>query len=199
MTLRDRWLTALTPSLALAILCCPTPTAATNGLRVYRNEEYGIETRFPAESRVCEALSGDHPIGFYAWLGRQTDCDVPKPPSVSAVNVTALYNTAFYTLPPLSNCRNGSVPRGTGINLRGLAFRRLRSISCAIRREDGSLEIFVAAQGGRWRGRNRSAETSAPLVNYSAVLKTNPARLERDMATFRTFLSDIVIRHVTSG
>jgi hypothetical protein len=150
--------------------------------------------RFPAGLRVCDALSGgDHPIGFYAWIGRRTDCDIPRPPSASAINVTAIGNATFRRSPTLG-CRNGEVPRGSRIDLRGLAFPRLRSIRCAIRRPDGSLEIFVAAQGGSWGRRYRSPELrGAPLIDYSAVLRTRPDRLGRDMAMFRALLAHTAI------
>lgn len=196
--LSNRWPMTSPSILGLAILCWPASLAAAGGPQVHRNEEFGIQARFPSGIQVCEALSGDHPIGFYAWLGRQTDCGASKPPSVGAMNVTALYNAAFYTSPSLPGCRAGSVPRGSRIDLSGLAFRGLRSVSCATRQADGSLEVFVAAQGGSWGRRYRSPETRAPLIDYSAVLKTNPERLRRDMATFRTLLSHIVIRHIVS-
>jgi hypothetical protein len=186
-------------ALALALPCFLGPAVAAEAPRVHRNVEYGIEARFPVGSRVCEARSGDHPIGFYAWLGRQTDCGVAMPRSMGAMNITANYNAAFETSPSvLLECRNDSVPRGSRVDLRGLALPGIRSTKCAVRRGDGSLEIFVAAQGGNWGGRVRSSEARAPLINYYAVLRTRPERAQRDMATFRRFLSQIVIRHIVS-
>jgi hypothetical protein len=150
--------------------------------------------RFPPSLTVCAALSGgDQPIGFYAWIGRRTDCDAARPPSTSEINVTAAYNATFRRSPTLA-CRNGEVPRGSGIDLRGLVFPHFRSVRCAIRRPDGSLEILVATQAGRWGRRYRSPELrGAPLIDYFAVLKTRPNRLGRDMAMFRSLVANTAI------
>jgi len=185
----------MAPSIALATLCAPVPAAAPRA-PVHRNAQYGIETRFAAGLRVCVALSGDQPIGFYAWLDRRTDCDSARPPATSSMNVTALYNATFEMSLSLVGCRSGAVPRGSGITLAGLAFRGLRSISCAVRREDGSFEVFVAAQGGRWAAHNRGEEFRAPLINYDAVLKTRPGRVQTDLAMFRALLANTVIHPV---
>lgn len=181
--------------IALALACLPGPANAAAGPRVHRNGEFGIEARFPAGARVCAALSGDHPVGFFAWLGARTQCQAAKPSSVSAMNITASYNSAFERSAIVHlECRNGSVPRRSGIDLRGLAIPRLRGGSCAIRRQDGSLEVFVAAQGGNWGRLDRSSVPGAPLINYYARLKTRPERVERDMAAFRAFLARMEIR-----
>jgi hypothetical protein len=181
----------------LALVCLTGAANAADEPRRHRNDEFGIEARFPAGARVCVALSGDHPVGFHAWLGRPTDCNAPRPPLVSAMNVTAIYNATAETAPDaFLDCRNGSVPRRSGVDLRGLGFRHAASVRCAVRRRDGSLEILVAAQGGRYARRDGSPLSRAPLINYAAVLKTRPERLRRDLATFRNFLATIVIRPI---
>lgn len=184
--------------LALAMVCGGSVAAAGNGPRLHRNREYGIQAAFPAGSIVCTALSGSHPVGFHAWLGRPTDCNAARPPQVSAMNVTATYNATAETAPgAFLGCRKGSVPRGSGIDLRGLGFRHAASVRCAVARRDGSLEIRVAAQGGRYARRDDPRQSRAPLIDYHAVLTTRPERLGRDMAAFRTFLATIAFRPIS--
>jgi hypothetical protein len=192
------WRERTTILLALALACPAGAASAAEGARLHRNGEFGIEARFPAGARVCVALSGDHPVGFYAWLDARTQCDAARPSSVSAMTITASYNSAFASAAIVYlGCRNGSVPRRSGLDLRGLAIPRLSGGSCAIRRPDGSLEIFVAAQGGSWGRRNRASGPGAPRINYYAALKTRPERVRRDMAAFRAFLANLGIRPIS--
>jgi hypothetical protein len=184
-------------TIAMSAICLLSLSGAADAPRPYHNEEWGIHVTFPAGSTVCEARSGDHPHGFYAWYGgRSTDCRAVRPdPSASAVGIYASYNTSFETsangeLP----CRNGTAPRGSSISLRGLAFPRLNSVTCAIRRRDGSLEFVVAAQAGTWGPGASSPEFTAPHINYRAFLSTRPAHAARDLAMFREFLAHIVIQ-----
>jgi hypothetical protein len=182
-------------TILLALACLTGAANAADGPRLHRNDEFGMAARFPAGARVCVALSGDHPVGFYAWLDARTQCHAARPPSVSAMTITASYNSAFENSAIVHlECRNGSVPRRSGLDLRGLAIPRTRGGSCAVRRRDGSLEVFVAAQGGNWGRLNRSSGSGAPRINYYAVLKTRPERLARDMARFRAFLARMEIR-----
>lgn len=182
----------------LAILCFLGLSAAAPRPHVYRNEEFGIEAIFPAGSRVCEARSGDHPHGFYVWLSRPTVCNAVRDnSSASAMGIYASGNTSFESSPLAElPCRNGAKPRGILVDLGGLSFRRLYSVSCALRLPDGSLNVVVAAQGGSWASDDNSPEASTPYINYAATLHTRPERLRRDMVLFRQFLARTTIRHV---
>lgn len=184
-------------SIALATLCFLTLSAASDGQRHYRNQEWGLDVAFPAGGRVCEARSGDHPHGFYAWYGgRPTDCrSSVADPRASAMGVYASYNASFETsarseLP----CSDGSLPQIGSVSLRGLSFRGIASIRCAVRNPDGSLEFVVAGQAGRWGSGVPGPEGRTPYITYSAFLVTRPGRAARDIAMFRVFLAHLVIR-----
>lgn len=174
------------PAVLLALL----PTAAP--AQVSRNDEFGIEARFPAGGRVCLTRSGGHPLGFFAWYGgRPTDCDTTRgDPRASVLAVYGAYNTTFDA--PASRvlseeCIRGAARRPTGIDLRGLSFRGYGSASCAYRRTDGTIHVEIVAQGGRFHADG----TNYPRINYTAALVTRPGRLTTDMAMFRRFLAGI--------
>lgn len=162
-----------------------------------RNEEYGLVTRFPAGKRVCTALSGLHPIGFYIWINRSTDCEAPKPPSTYSISITASYNSAFEMSPSLG-CRDSRVPAETEIDMQSLAFPGLQSVRCATSRSDGTLDIVVSAQAGKQSGDNLAPEVlSAPRINYEAWLQTTPARAKADLSIFRQILANTRIEPPT--
>lgn len=75
-----------------------------------------------------------------------------------------------------------------------LAFRRYKSVQCALVQPDGSIDIEVVTQGGKWvDGNDPGFQT--PLVNYRASLHTTPDRLDQDLAMFRRFLEKVDIRY----
>jgi hypothetical protein len=188
-----------TRATALAVICFFELSAARNGSRVYRNGEFAISAQFPAGARVCEARSGDHPHGFYAWLGgRLTDCHATVPdPAVRAISIYASYNASFQTsAASLLPCPGGGAPRGRGVDVRGLSLRGLPSIRCITQQRDGTIEIAVAARGGRWASHYRSAEFRAGAIDYVAALDTRPERLAGDLVLFRAFLSRLEIRRL---
>ena len=155
---------------------------------VHRNAEYGIETRFPTGIRVCTALSGYHPIGFYGWLDRSTDCDMPRSAGTSSISITASYNAAFQTGPDAYSCRDGSRP--VQLDLEGVAFPNFPSLRCSVREEDGTIHVHVAAQGGRWKDSDLPPELRGKSrVFYNAWLQSVPARIGADLAAFRLTLA----------
>lgn len=154
------------------------------------NEEYGLVTRFPVEQRVCTAVSGLHPIGFYIWIDQSTKCDGPKPPSTRSISITASYNSAFETSPP-AECGDNKATTVTKVDMQGLAFPGLQSVRCAVSRSDGTLDIIVSAQAGKQSGDHLAPEVlSAPRINYEAWLQTTPARAEADLTIFRRILAN---------
>lgn len=179
----------LVSSLAMA-LCnsCADPAAVS--LKQYQNEEFGIQTAFPEVNKVCVARSGDHPIGFFAWLGRTTECDRPKSPLTSSISITAAYNSSFDIKPDTKLCRDREVPEGMDLSLTDLAFPGFKSVRCATRLEDDLVSVVVAAQAGTWEDAELRAEARrAPAVNYYAQLITTSRRIDRDIVIFRYVLN----------
>lgn len=160
------------------------------------NAEYGLATRFLTGQRVCTALSGLHPIGFYVWINRSTKCEAPKPPATRSISITASYNSAFETSPS-SGCTASKEQLGTEIQLRDLSFPGLQSVRCAAIRSDGTLDIIVSAQAGKQAGENLSPEVIfAPRINYDAWLHTTPDHAKADILVFRQILSNTQINPV---
>jgi hypothetical protein len=159
------------------------------------NREFGIRTRFPSQLTVCRARSGSNPVGFYAWLTRRTDCEMPRPDRTSSISITASYNASFRTGYSLEFCRDGPAPSKLRINLRTLAFPHHPSGSCVKQNKDGSVEVLVVTQGGRGGGKDIEAGTAGvPKINYQALLRTRPNRLEKDLLVFRKVLQDTKVR-----
>lgn len=179
----------------MILIWFPFVATATNQQSTYKNAEYGLQVEVPLVYRVCAAKSGGHPVGFYIWLGQQTNCNLPKPPRIRSISFTAAYNASFEVTPGAGYCRDGVIPWRSAIDLRGLTFPGRRSVRCASRRTDGAFEIFVATQGGKPLGQDLPPEiAAAPGINYYAVLRTRPERLKEDIVTFRGLLSRATIR-----
>ncbi|HVZ29360.1 MAG TPA: hypothetical protein VG839_03130 [Asticcacaulis sp.] len=142
--------------------------------------------------------------------------------SASAMGVYAAYNTTYLrsalaTLPkacrpakpvPAATPADGVKPEAPAetkpvaapvpapVDAKTLAelnFRRYKSVQCATVQPDGSIDIDVATQAGKWQdGNDPGFET--PLINYRATLHTSPDRLDKDLAMFRKFLAKVDIK-----
>jgi hypothetical protein len=178
--------------LALTAASCEESTASR--ILVHQNEEYGIQARFRAKNRVCTALSGDHPVGFYTWLDRPTECESQRPPHTSSLSITANYNALFKRAPEIPFCRDGDVPRGMRIDLGKLSFLHLQSVRCVTRTKEGLIQVYVTAQGGRWNGRDLPSEMkNTPSVTYYVWLQTYPERFEEDFQSLQFVLANTTI------
>ena len=179
--------------LAVGPSCAADPA---ENAQAYRNDEYGIDVIFP--TRACVAVSGSHPVGFYALLGQPTNCDAPKPALASSISITANYNSSFKTTPASGVCRDGEKPSNIEANLDGLAFADLQSVRCVLKMSNGQVAVIIAAQGGRWQGNDFPPEVKgAPSVNYSVVLTTSPQRLTTDLRVLRELVHSTRIRPPT--
>ncbi len=170
----------------------PMRTAEIAGQRPFVNEEYGVAAVFPAGSRVCEALSGEHPHGFYTRLGDERMGCRPSDdaPRASAVTVWADYNAAFYgTLEALTgpNCSN---PSPAAPNDRPFAFPGRTSKACETRSANGDITVSVHAFAGSWKS---EPGREAPYLIYSAYLKTTTRTEVADKSLFQRFLKQIVL------
>ena len=173
--------------------------AAAEVIRV-TNLEYKFSVTFPAGETVCPAMSGDHPHGFFVRFGsRSSGCSSPSVDSeLSAINVHAYSNATFEQTPReevsgLCGRGNGRDEPAHRASLKALTFGDRLSAACEITRDDGSIDIYVVTQAGKWPQGSESSGPNAPYVNYTASLHTTPKQLARDLLAFRLVLKSIRI------
>jgi hypothetical protein len=183
--------------LATAVLgACISGAGASEAQRV-RNEEYGFSVAFPAGLRVCTAVSGDHPHGFFVRLnGDQGECGGAAAKSdVSVIGVYAYYNSTFETSPEeelAGLCRESGNDDKSG-KLKSLGFAGRHSARCQVQHADGSIDIYVVTQAGQWPGAQESPELKTPYINYTASLHTTHSRMADDLKTFSGVLKSVRI------
>ena len=166
----------------------------------FTNLEYRFSASFPDGNTVCTAMSGDHPHGFFVRFDSSSlGCSSPTvDPAISAISVYAYSNATFeQTAEEEVNglCQNGS-GRDEKIakdSVTNLAFSGRPSAACEITRADGSIDIYVVTQAGKWPQEGGSAGPNAPYVNYTASLHTTPKQLARDLPVFRLVLKSVRI------
>jgi hypothetical protein len=163
---------------------------------IHHKEGFGIEAPFPPGSRVCQVQSGGHAHGFYMWLDPTSECDPPTDRRPARkISISGVYNSSFRESPVhYLRCTPGTVPSGVRANLRDLTFRGLASTACGLQVEDGSIQFFIVAQGGRWRSPQESPEFATARTHYYAVLTTTPSYVDEDLETFQAFLGGLGIR-----
>jgi hypothetical protein len=181
---------------ALAVSAMP----AAAGTLHFQNDEFNFHAAFPEGSRVCQAVSSQHPYGYFSWYGQPTACDGAKADAnISTMGVYATYNVTYQRSPwgvlP-KTCRPvkpDPAPAVDAKTLGELAFRRYKSVQCVTKGADGSIDIEVVTQAGKWvDGNEPSFQT--PLINYRATLHTSADRLDKDLPMFRQFLSKVDIK-----
>jgi hypothetical protein len=182
--------------ICVASFCLISSTASG----IYVNEEFGIRVPFPNGFVVCPASSGGHLHGFGGYLSsRSIDCQGAESKPHVFLGIYGEGNTTFRLHPSdLLPCHATGLPEYIGVDLRGLSIAGRSSASCAVRNSDGSIVIYVVAQGGHWGQGDNAPRYRAPLMNYIASLGTNPNRVGRDLVIFREFLSRIEIRDITT-
>lgn len=175
-----------------------TRSAVVATERPFVNSEYAVSAVFPAGSRVCEALSGDHPHGFYTRLGDDRMACVPSsdPPKVSSLVIWADYNAAERSIEDLSDptCSDRSSVAADG---RHFAFLGRKSVICETRRgEDVTIRVstFVGSEWVREGGPNWDGARPVPELVYTAILNTTAGRAEKDKPTFQRFLDVIKLK-----
>ncbi len=177
------------------------PAAARD--RVYRNAEFELQEVFPAGVKVCTALSGNHPHGFYGRIGSVPGNCGSTSGGASSMGVYAQWNAEFQKTPfdelP-AGCRR---PRPNAYvspaELKSLRIPGVRSIACATDREGAPIGIEVVAMGGKWPNADPSGDVRTPAIIYSAALGTGPKHLRRDLAMFRRFLASMRVLKPVSG
>lgn len=176
-------LTAPLIASAALLLHAPVPACAQPPERI--QTEYGFKVRFPSQATLCEALSGEHKVGWFMPL--QGDCNVSK----RRIIVLANYNAAFQTSPQaITYCAGATAQRdAVDLSLNGHA-----SATCLEHRPNGSILVTVAAQAWPQPTSSGDAEEDvAPWINYYAYLETTPSRLDEDMHAFRRVVETVQI------
>jgi hypothetical protein len=167
-------------------LSCGKQTPVTSdGARVFKNDEMGLQAVFPEGSRVCMSRSGDAPRGFYAWYGT-TVAGCPERGDIPAafMGISSSFNALAYK--SLQQAAHNCAPLSPRVkkHLKGasLSVAGHSSVACQSGEPDGALRITVYTMGGK------PTEEGVPSVIYFASLVSQNARLDHDLAMFRTFL-----------
>jgi len=174
---------------AVAALLCVSQSGWAQAPQSRSVEEYGLAATFPAGARVCEALTGGSHLHGWA-MPIYGDCEQMR----RRITIWADWNAGFRRSPEdalfCSLEDRGSLV--TGARLR-LAFPRRRSATCRHDEPDGRILVEVMTQAWRWPDWRTATDpdSRAPLVNYSAILRTTPATLDADLRAFRRVLASV--------
>lgn len=176
-------------------------SAATSGQGVaYNFEDFGlnISVEFPAELAVCTARSGGQPQGYFVRFEEgPVDCESTSvDPIIGGIGFLVSSNAAFWQSPEEvadGLCRNSAAASVGAVDLNELTIPGRSTVACAMRRQDGSTDLFVVTQAGLWPQSPNSPEPPIPMVNFTAWLHTTDQNVDHDLPTFRSMLSSIDI------
>lgn len=156
--------------------------------------QYQFSVVFPEGLPVCPAMSGEQVHGYYVHFGSvATDCNTVEGVGAT-ISVYAYANTTFEQTPKdeaTSLCHFESSDRR--IDIASLTFPGRLSASCRNGNADGSIDIFVVTQAGRWPDAGKFPEFDSPYVNYIATLHTFSNRIDGDLDVFRKVLASVEI------
>lgn len=169
-----------------AIVVVPRTSAQTSTSDI---PEYGIRVTIPAGLPVCWAESGTHVHGVgTVLLGSTCENRDDRP----AFNIWADWNAMFYASPldvlaghPACAGSHPEWADGVWAN----AIGGLKTAICRSERQNGRIEIALAAQADKWP----DDIENAPYINYTVNLTTTRTRLDRDLQVVNTFLHSVVI------
>jgi len=156
--------------------------------------EYNFSVAFPKGLRVCPSMSGDQVHGFVVRIG-STSSDCTKSRDADATISVYAYSNATFEMTPEQELSGLCRPDTGDVNgdLAALAFPGFRSARCHAQNADGSTNVYVVTQAGRWPGMGNSPESGAPYINYTAALHTFDNRITRDLDLFRKVLGSVQI------
>jgi hypothetical protein len=155
--------------------------------RRYRNEDFGFSVRVPPRRPTCTAApyQNDHGITVYLDHGVNQCTGHERRPHIHfGANYDAIEAKTPREWIAQISCDDALDKVGTPPA--SLRFAAKDLVFCTIRRK-GWIDIelagaspWVAKKWGAW-----------PFIIYSASLHTTPARLKRDLATFRVVLRSV--------
>jgi len=160
--------------------------------RRVENKEYGFRVTIPSGFPVCYGDSGTHVHGVGTRLDKKACKDNRPGPSFS---IWADYNanfmpTALEALRDNPECDD--VPPAWAAAEWNNAIGGLRTAICRVDRPDGTTDLTLNAQAGKWP-EGFEEETGKPYINYTVYFGTTKNRLENDLKTFKSFLKSIRI------
>ena len=148
------------------------------------NTEYGFSLLFPTDVVTCVGKSGNHPHGFFGYLG-PSNCRSRPSLTARAISWWADYNSAF-----AANARvyaeSCVPPRGKNAEF---SISNLRSFVCEERRGQ-AITLTVHAERGLWGKEWGNEESKTPFLFYDVSLSTDVAHRTADERTFKQFLRD---------
>jgi hypothetical protein len=178
---------------ALGLLLVVPQSALAQGREWRSVEEYGLRAAFPPGMRLCEAMTGGSHLHGWA-MPLQGDCDQMR----RRVTIWADWNASFEKSPEhptyCSSGEGGSLVAGARLHL---SFPDRRSATCRYDQAAGAVTIVVMTQAWRWPEWRTATDPDlqAPLVNYSAILRSAASTLEADLRTFRSVLRSVRLTH----
>jgi hypothetical protein len=175
---------------AVAIVVCWGCVAKA---QVVTSAEYGFSATVPSGMAVCVGRSGTHVHGVGSVLAGQSCENSDRGASFS---LWADYNAAFEEdAVSVLRLRSGCENSGLGVGEWADAISALPTAFCRVDQSDGSVEVLLVAQAGRWPA---TSDTQTPYINYTAALNSSRERIEKDLAVFKSFLASVRIRPVSS-
>ncbi len=178
---------------AVTLLAALIALPASAHDRTYRNAEFGLQETFPAGVKVCTALSGNHPHGFYGLIGPNPgECQSEKP-NISVIGVYASWNTIYYKTPFAElpgYCRKPK-PNDfiSAAALKHMRIPGVRSVACFT--TDRPIAIEVVALAGKPLDEDDPEARNTHSTIYHVTLATSPQHFRRDLPMFRRFLASL--------
>jgi len=166
--------------------------ASANGSQ-YTNSEFRFTVAIPAAASTCRSQAPEHDGGLSIFLDSGPDgCEGLQ--SRPFIGVYANYNSMLAPTPEEVLKLTVGRPAGRlGAAPRGLGIPGMTSASSRWDRDDGWIDIRVAAQGGQSPSKGGKPDEEAPYVNYTVMLHTTRERLAEDIERLRVVLRDVRI------
>jgi hypothetical protein len=179
--------------LVTLLLVIVAACAATANGSQYTNFEFGFTVALPPGASTCRSQAPEHDGGLSVFLDSGPDgCEALQ--SRPFIGVYASYNSLLASSAHEVLKLAVGQPAGTlGAVPRGLEIRGMSSARSRWDRDDGWVDIRVAAQGGQWPSKGAEPDDEVPYVNYTVMLHTTKERLAEDMERFRAVLRDVRI------
>ncbi|NJN64801.1 MAG: hypothetical protein HC882_07910 [Acidobacteria bacterium] len=167
--------------------------AATAEGSQYTNSEFDFAVALPSGASTCRSQAPEHDGGLSLFLDSGPDgCEALQ--SRPFIGVYASYNSMLAPTPEeVLKLTLGHPVGKSGEAPQGLEIPGMSSASSRWDRDDGWVDIRVAAQGGRWPDNGGEPEQEVPYVNYTVILHTTKERLAQDIERLRAVLRDVRI------
>jgi len=155
----------------------------------YENDEFGFGVDLIPGAVICRSAPFEHDTGVMMLLGNASPAECGGTLEARRyISANASYNAmlapdarALLTVLGAEPCARTSFSIGLG--------GRPTEI-CRRDNGDGSIDVFLATQAGRWPG----AQEPTPHINYTVTLRSLPASVESDLGALRDVAGSMKIR-----